>query len=202
MKVTTEIPILAFASAKAWQQWLAKHHSTSDGIWLRLFKKTSATPSVSYAEALDAALCYGWIDGQLKSHDAQSWLRKFTPRRAKSIWSKKNLEHVARLSKAGKMKAAGLKAVETAKADVRLRGAYDAPSKSELPKDFLTALSSNAKAKAFFATLNLDLLPQGEKERSLRHFDAPFTSPLPDGERTPSKARRVRGNRARKLCTI
>ena len=154
MKVTTEIPILAFASANAWQQWLAKHHRTSDGIWLRLFKKTSATPSVSYAEALDAALCYGWIDGQLKSHDAQSWLRKFTPRRAKSIWSKKNLEHVVRLTKAGKMKAAGLKAVETAKAGGRLRVAYDAPSKSELPKDFLTALSRNAKAKAFFATLN------------------------------------------------
>ncbi len=154
MKVTTEIPILAFASAKAWQQWIAKHHRTSDGIWLRLFKKTSATPSVSYAEALDAALCYGWIDGQLKSHDAQSWLRKFTPRRAKSIWSKKNLEHVARLTKAGKMKAAGLKAVEAAEADGRLKVAYDAPSKSEVPKDFLAALSKNAKAKAFFATLN------------------------------------------------
>ncbi len=154
MKVAAEIPILAFASAKAWQQWLAKHHSTSDGIWLRLFKKTSATPSVSYAEALDAALCYGWIDGQLKSHDAQSWLRKFTPRRAGSIWSKKNLEHIARLTKAGQMKAAGLKAVEAAKADGRLKAAYDAPSKSEVPKDFLAALSRNAKAKTFFATLN------------------------------------------------
>ena len=154
MKSTAELEVLAFASAKAWQQWLAKHHRTSDGIWLRLFKKTSATPSVSYAEALDEALCCGWIDGQLKSHDAQSWLRKFTPRRAKSIWSKKNLEHVARLTKAGKMKAAGLKALEAAKADGRLKAAYDAPSKSEVPKDFLAALSRNAKAKAFFATLN------------------------------------------------
>lgn len=149
-----EFPVLAFASAKAWHQWLAKHHKTSDGIWLRLFKKTSDTPSVTYTEALDEALCHGWIDGQLKSHDAQSWLRKFTPRRAKSIWSKKNLEHVARVTKAGRMKAAGLKALEAAKADGRLKVAYDAPGKSEVPKDFLVALSRNAKAKAFFATLN------------------------------------------------
>jgi uncharacterized protein YdeI (YjbR/CyaY-like superfamily) len=154
MKAATDIPILAFASAKAWRQWLAKHHTTSDGIWLRLYKKTSDTLSVSYAEALDEALCHGWIDGQLKSHDAHSWLRKFTPRRARSIWSKKNLDHVARLTKAGRMKAAGLKAVEAAKADGRLKVAYDAPSKSEVPKDFLAALSKNAKARAFFATLN------------------------------------------------
>ena len=159
MTAATGIPVLAFASAKAWRQWLAKHHKTSDGIWLRLFKTTSAKSSVtkssvSYAEALDAALCYGWIDGQIKRHDAQSWLRKFTPRRARSIWSKKNLAHVARLTKAGQMKAAGLKAVAAAKADGRLRVAYDAPSRSAVPKDFLAALSRNAKAKAFFATLN------------------------------------------------
>ena len=154
MSAVKEFEVHAFASAKAWQQWLAKHHKTSDGIWLRLFKKTSDTPSVTYAEALDAALCHGWIDGQLKSHDAQSWLRKFTPRRARSIWSKKNLAHVARLTKAGKMKAAGLKALESAKADGRAKVAYDAPGKSEVPKDFLSVLSKNAKAKAFFATLN------------------------------------------------
>lgn len=154
MKTAAEFPILAFATARAWQQWLAKHHKTSDGIWLRLFKKTSDTASVSYAEALDEALCHGWIDGQLKSHDAESWLRKFTPRRANSIWSKKNLDHVARLTRAGRMKAAGLKAVEAAKADGRLKVAYDAPGKSEVPKDFLAALAKNAKAKAFFATLN------------------------------------------------
>jgi len=154
MKSTVELEVLAFSSAKAWQQWLAKHHKTSDGIWLRLFRKTSDTASVTYAEALDEALCYGWIDGQLKSHDAQSWLRKFTPRRARSIWSKKNLEHVARLTRAGRMKAAGRKALEAAKVDGRLKVAYDAPSKSEVPKDFLKALGRNAKARAFFATLN------------------------------------------------
>ena len=154
MKSTAEFEVLAFPSAKAWRHWLAKHHNTSDGIWLRLFKKTSDTVSVTYAEALDEALCYGWIDGQLKSHDAQSWLRKFTPRRARSIWSKKNLEHVARLTRAGRMKAAGRKALEAAKVDGRLKVAYDAPSKSEVPKDFLTALGRNAKARAFFATLN------------------------------------------------
>ena len=154
MKSTVELEVLAFSSAKAWQQWLAKHHKTSDGIWLRLFRKTSDTASVTYAEALNEALCYGWIDGQLKSHDAQSWLRKFTPRRARSIWSKKNLQHVARLTRAGRMKAAGRKALAAAKADGRLKVAYDAPSKSEVPKDFLKALGRNAKARAFFATLN------------------------------------------------
>jgi len=154
MKSAAELEVLAFPSAKAWRQWLAKHHKTSDGIWLRLFKKTSDTVSVTYAEALDEALCYGWIDGQLKSHDAQSWLRKFTPRRARSIWSKKNLAHVARLTRAGRMKAAGRKALAAAKVDGRLKVAYDAPSKSEVPKDFLAALSKNAKARAFFATLN------------------------------------------------
>ena len=154
MKSAAELEVLAFPSAKAWRQWLAKHHKTSDGIWLRLFKKTSDTVSVTYAEALDEALCYGWIDGQLKSHDAQSWLRKFTPRRARSIWSKKNLQHVARLTRAGRMKAAGRKALAAAKVDGRLKVAYDAPSKSEVPKDFLAALSKNAKARAFFATLN------------------------------------------------
>jgi uncharacterized protein YdeI (YjbR/CyaY-like superfamily) len=154
MSKTTELEIAAFASATVWRQWLAKHHQTSAGVWLQFFKKGADTASVTYAEALDEALCYGWIDGQLKSHDAQSWLRKFTPRRSKSVWSKKNLEHVARLTAAGQMKPAGRKAVEEAKASGGLKTAYDAPGKSEVPKDFLAALSKHPKAKAFFATLN------------------------------------------------
>ena len=150
MSTAKELEISAFASAQEWRQWLARNHTTSDGIWLRLFKKTSGVASVTYDEALDEALCHGWIDGQLKSYDAQSWLRKFTPRRTSSVWSKKNLEHVARLTKAGRMKAAGRKAADAARRDV----AYDSPGNAAVPKDFLKALAKNAKAKACFATLN------------------------------------------------
>lgn len=154
MRAAAELEIHAFASATAWRQWLAKHHKTSAGIWLQFYKKASEVASVTYSEALDEALCYGWIDGQLKSRDAKSWLRKFTPRRAKSVWSKNNLEHIARLTKAGRMKAAGRKAVEAAQKGGLLATAYDSPGKSELPKDFLAVLARHPKAKAFFATLN------------------------------------------------
>ena len=149
-----EFEIVAFATAKEWRQWLAKNHAASDGIWLRLFKKTSGAVSVTYDEALDEALCYGWIDGQLKSGDKKSWLRKFTQRRAKSVWSKKNQAHVARLTKSGRMTAAGLKAVDTARQDGRWAIAYDSPGKTVIPPYFLKELAKNAKAKAFFGTLN------------------------------------------------
>ncbi|HUD84006.1 MAG TPA: hypothetical protein VMQ67_10910, partial [Candidatus Saccharimonadales bacterium] len=106
--------ILHFKSFGDFQRWLTKHHARSDGIWLRIFKKNSGEKSLTYAEALDQALCHGWIDGQKKSFDALSWLQKFTPRRPKSGWSKFNTQHVERLTKAGAMTAAGLKAVERA----------------------------------------------------------------------------------------
>jgi uncharacterized protein YdeI (YjbR/CyaY-like superfamily) len=154
MASAKEFEIVAFATAKEWRQWLAKNHAASDGTWLRLFKKTSGAVSVTYDEALDEALCYGWIDGQLKSGNEKSWLRKFTPRRAKSIWSKKNQEHVARLTKSGRMTAAGLKAVDAARQDGRWAIAYDSAGKTVIPKDFLKELSKNSKAKAFFGTLN------------------------------------------------
>jgi len=150
----TDLQIISFKSQKDWAIWLAKNHSTSSGIWLRLFKKDSGVPSVTYAEALDEALCYGWIDGQLDKYDEKSWLRKFTPRRPKSVWSKRNIEHVNRLTRAGKMKPAGLKEVEAAKADDRWDRAYDSPSAMRVPDDFLEELSKNKKAKAFFETLN------------------------------------------------
>ncbi len=150
----TDLQIISFKSQKDWAIWLAKNHSTSSGIWLRLFKKDSGVPSVTYAEALDEALCYGWIDGQLDKYDEKSWLRKFTPRRPKSVWSKRNIEHVNCLTRAGKMKPAGLKEVEAAKADDRWDRAYDSPSAMRVPDDFLEELSKNKKAKAFFETLN------------------------------------------------
>ena len=105
----TNISTHSFKTPKAWRSWLTKHHDKPEGIWLRFFKKASGVKSITYAEALDEALCFGWIDGQLKPHDAQSWLQKFTPRRSKSMWSKRNREHIARLIKEQRMTAAGLK---------------------------------------------------------------------------------------------
>jgi uncharacterized protein YdeI (YjbR/CyaY-like superfamily) len=150
----TEIPILGFTSDKEWELWIGKNHANSNGLWLKIFKKDSGSKTVTYAEALNVALCYGWIDGQKKSNDAQSYLQKFTPRRAKSIWSKVNTEHIERLTKAGKMKPAGIKVVEEAKADGRWQKAYSSASKMTIPKDFLKELSKNKKAEAFFKTLN------------------------------------------------
>jgi uncharacterized protein YdeI (YjbR/CyaY-like superfamily) len=143
-----------FRSSADFRQWLAQNHAGSSGIWLRFFKKSSKEKSLSYAEALDQALCYGWIDGQKKPLDAQSWLQRFTPRRPKSGWSKINTEHVARLTKAGAMTAAGLAAVAAAKADGRWEAAYASQRNAGPPDDFLKELGKNKKAKAFFDTLN------------------------------------------------
>jgi uncharacterized protein YdeI (YjbR/CyaY-like superfamily) len=147
-------PIISFASPAEWHAWLAENHATSNGVWLKFFKKVSGRKSISYAEALDEALCHGWIDGQVKSYDAVSWLHKFTPRRPKSLWSKINTGHVARLHKLKKMKPAGLATVEAAKRDGRWQAAYDSPGNATIPKDFLDLLGKNKKAKAFFETLN------------------------------------------------
>jgi uncharacterized protein YdeI (YjbR/CyaY-like superfamily) len=146
--------ILTCGSQREWAKWLAAHHGTSDGVWLRFFKKGSEVVGLSRAEALDEALCYGWIDGQAKNHDDVSWLQKFTPRRKKSIWSKINVGHATRLIEAGRMKPAGLREIEQARQDGRWADAYDSPSRSTTPEDFLAALSKNKKAAAFFETLN------------------------------------------------
>jgi uncharacterized protein YdeI (YjbR/CyaY-like superfamily) len=146
--------ILAFASSSKWEAWLENNHASAKDVWLRMFKKDSGKRTVSYAEALDVALCYGWIDGQKKSHDAESWIQKFTPRRPRSIWSRTNTDHVTRLHKSGKMKPAGLVAVEAAKRDGRWQAAYDSPKKAVIPADFIKALGKNRKARAFFETLN------------------------------------------------
>lgn len=152
-KVMKEIPTLLFEKPKDWAAWLEESHAASSGIWLRLAKKNSGIESVTYAEALDVALCYGWIDGQKKSYDEATFLQKFTPRGKKSIWSKINREKVEALIKSKRMKAAGLKAVESAKQDGRWEAAYDSQSKATVPEDFQAALDQNEKAKTFFATL-------------------------------------------------
>ena len=154
MTKSTDRPILPFESAKAWETWIAKNHSGSEGVWLQMFKKDSGKRTVTYDEALDVALCYGWIDGQKKSYDKESFLQKFTPRRPRSVWSKRNQDHVARLIKSRRMKPAGLKAIAAAKKDGRWERAYDSPKNMTIPEDFLKELSKNKKAKEFFGTLN------------------------------------------------
>ena len=153
-EVKPGLPILSFTSTENFISWLAKHHKMSSGIWMRLFKIKSGVQTITYAEALDVALCYGWIDGQKKAYDTESWLQKFTPRRPKSIWSKRNREHVERLDKSGMMEAAGIKEVEAAKADGRWEQAYESSSNMTVPEDFLNELAKDKKAEAFFKTLN------------------------------------------------
>lgn len=149
-----ELPVIAFKSQKEWERWLDRNHSKPDGVWVQFFKKDSGIKALVYAEALDGALCYGWIDGQSKSYDEKSWIQKFTQRRSRSIWSKRNRENIERLIKAGKMKPAGLKEVEAAKADGRWERAYESPGSMEVPADFKKKLSKYKKAKTFFETLN------------------------------------------------
>jgi len=154
MSKPSELPTLPFASQADWANWLKTQHDQSPGIWLKLAKKDSSIPSVTYDEAVDIALCYGWIDGQKKGLDNKYWLQKFTPRGPKSIWSKINTEKVGRLIASGQMKPAGLKAIEAAKVDGRWAQAYDSQKNMSVPEDFQSALDKNKKAKAFFATLN------------------------------------------------
>ena len=153
MAKSVDLPVLPFETKKKWADWLAKQHDKSGGVWLKLAKKDSGIRSVTYEEALDIALCYGWIDGQKNGFDDKSWLQKFTPRGSKSIWSKINTEKADRLIASGEMKPAGLKAIETAKKDGRWEAAYASQKNISVPEDFQTALDQNKKAKAFFTTL-------------------------------------------------
>ena len=146
--------IIAFKDAAIWRQWLADNHACTEGVWVLIYKKATNVPTITYAEALDDALCYGWIDGQRKSHDERSFLQKFTPRRPRSMWSKRNIEHITRLAEANLLTDAGLLEVEKAKADGRWAAAYDAPSNMQVPDYFLAELHKHPKAEAFFNDLN------------------------------------------------
>jgi uncharacterized protein YdeI (YjbR/CyaY-like superfamily) len=147
-------PRLAFRDQQAWADWLQINHGTSSGLWIQLAKKGSAGRSLSYAEAVEVALCYGWIDGQSKGNNATSWLQKFTPRRKRSIWSKINRERAERLISEGRMQPAGLAEVGRARQDGRWEAAYDSPRVATVPTDFQTALKNRPQASAFFGTLN------------------------------------------------
>lgn len=149
-----ELPTLSFATSDAFAEWVAQNHATARGVWVRFAKKDSGIASVTYKEAVEIALCWGWIDGQAKGVDDTWYDQRFTPRTARSIWSKINRGKVAELTAAGRMQAAGLAEVDRAKADGRWDRAYDSPSNATVPDDLAAALAGNAKAAAFFDTLN------------------------------------------------
>ena len=154
METLADLPVLQCASQQQWEDWLKEHHSHSRGAWLRFAKKNSGVTTVSYAEALDSALCYGWIDGQVKADNATFYLQRFTLRRPKSSWSRVNTEHVERLIEAGRMAPAGLRAVEAAKADGRWDAAYSSQSTISVPDDLQAELDRHPAAKAYFETLD------------------------------------------------
>ena len=147
-------PTLAFASRAEWEAWLARHHASAGGVWLEIAKKGSGIVTVSYAEALDAALCYGWIDGRKDRLDGDRWLQRFTPRKPRSRWSRINRDKAEALIARGEMRPAGLAEVERAKADGRWDAAYEGQRSATVPDDLRRALDADDAARAFFATLD------------------------------------------------
>jgi uncharacterized protein YdeI (YjbR/CyaY-like superfamily) len=147
-------PIKLFASRETWERWLDRNHGKQEGVWLKFAKKASGKRTVTYGEALDVALCYGWIDGQTKGLDDAYYLQRFTPRRARSKWSKINRDKVGALIEQGRMKPAGLAEVERAKADGRWDAAYDSPSRIQPTPELLAALEASPKAKKLFEQLD------------------------------------------------
>jgi uncharacterized protein YdeI (YjbR/CyaY-like superfamily) len=150
----TDLPTRAFPSAKAFRTWLHREHERSAGLWLKIAKKGTDQATVTYAEALDLALCYGWIDGQRAAYDQTWFLQRFTPRRPRSPWSRANRDHAMRLVDAGLMQPAGLLQIERARADGRWDAAYAGSSAIEVPADFQAALDAHPAARDAFATLS------------------------------------------------
>ncbi|KKB76396.1 hypothetical protein VW29_20200 [Devosia limi DSM 17137] len=146
--------IRSFTDQAGFEAWLAQHHDRESELWLRIYKKGSDIPTITYHQALDVALCWGWIDGIKKSHDEVSFLQRFTPRRARSIWSQVNRTHIDRLIEAGRMTEHGLRHVDAAKADGRWDAAYAASSKMEIPDDLMAAIAADPRALASFESLN------------------------------------------------
>lgn len=178
-----ELEELVVADAEALRAWLSAHHATSPGVWLALTRKGGTVTTLTWQQAVDEALCFGWIDGQARKRDQESsWIR-FTPRRPRSIWSRRNVEHVARLEAAGRMRPSGRAAVEAAKADGRWAAAYAPPSEAEVPADLLAAVAADPAAQAMFDVLTstnrfalthrLNAVKRAEtRERKIREFVA------------------------------
>jgi uncharacterized protein YdeI (YjbR/CyaY-like superfamily) len=148
------LPVMEFASAQEWERWLARHHATSDGVWLKIAKQGSGVATVTYPEAVEGALCQGWIDGLKHKHDDVYFRQRMTPRKARSRWSKINREKAEALVAAGRMRAAGLREVDAAKADGRWAAAYAGQRSMEVPDDLARALRRNAKARKAFDGLD------------------------------------------------
>jgi uncharacterized protein YdeI (YjbR/CyaY-like superfamily) len=148
------LPVLAFAARESWEAWLTEHHCASSGLWLKIAKKGSGIESVTYEEALDVALCFGWIDGQKAALNGEFWLQRFTPRKPGSKWSKINRDKAARLIESGRMKAAGLREVEKARADGRWDAAYNGQRSAAVPEDLQRALDADPRAAEFFLGLD------------------------------------------------
>ena len=174
----TQQPVLFFATPAKLEAWIDEHGEDSDGIWLKFAKKDSGIESVVYAEAVEIALSYGWIDGQAKRHDDHHYLQRFTPRRSRSKWSKINREKAERLMAEGRMRPAGLREVERAKEDGRWDEAYDSPSNATVPDDFRAALDAEPAAAEFFASLG-----------SARRYS--FLYRITDAKRPETRAKRI-----------
>jgi len=152
--IPDDLPIIEFATSAEWETWLEEHHSDAPGLWIKMAKKASGIPSVTHPEAIDVALCFGWIDGQRRSYDTDWFLQRFTPRRAKSRWSQINREKVERLTELGLMRPAGQLEVDRARADGRWDAAYPSARNLEVPDDLRLALEAAQGAAAAFAGLN------------------------------------------------
>ena len=170
--------IVPFASAEAFEAWLEAGHDGADGVWVKFAKKGAGVPTMTYAEAVDIALCHGWIDGQVARFDERFYLQRFTPRRARSRWSKINVDKVARLEAEGRMRPAGLREVERAKADGRWDAAYDSPRTATVPDDLRKLLDREEGLRAAF-----DALPAGERYGILYS--------LQEAKRPETRARRL-----------
>jgi uncharacterized protein YdeI (YjbR/CyaY-like superfamily) len=149
-----ELPILPFASQQEWEDWLEEHHATSDGLWVKIAKKGSGIDTVAYPGVLEAAICFGWIDGLRKAQDERFFLQKFTPRRRRSKWSQINREKAMELIEQGRMRPVGLAEVQRARDDGRWDAAYEAQSAITVPEDLQRELDRHPRAKKFFATLD------------------------------------------------
>jgi uncharacterized protein YdeI (YjbR/CyaY-like superfamily) len=148
-----DLPVMEFGSAQAWESWLDSHHASAPGIWMKIAKKGAGPGTVSYPEALEVAICFGWIDGQKARLDERYWLQRFTPRRRGARWSKINADKAEELIRAGRMRPAGLREVEAARADGRWQNAYQGQRSARVPADFAAALAASPAASEFFATL-------------------------------------------------
>ena len=173
-----EQPVVFFASPAQMEAWLEEHGESSEGIWLKFAKKGSGIPSVVYADAVEVALCHGWIDGQARRLDEQHYLQRFTPRRPRSKWSRINREKAERLIAESRMRPAGLREIERAREDGRWDDAYDSPTTATVPDDFQQALDADPGAREFFESLG-----------STKRYS--FLYRIADAKRPETRARRI-----------